>query len=452
MPFQALKAEDLIPVVADPTAGPAIPATAHQTHRIGVCRREERLGCGGPPVDQKPTTRAVGEADPPDVYRLGAVCDDHAAEANVQIEATQHAQVSGQPVDLQVPIQRCPPLAPRGLALGVELVGQVSDLLRQALRDGCQVLLVASNQRRVRLGDKIVGKVEHIGGHGDHVIISNIDMKPRPVVAGGSVCRCDELVPLSAETPGYSDAWRTAAIGRSANRCRKRRSQEVGPTAPMQAVRRRRLSTSRARSAPPLCVPATVCTAYPPSVRRPAKTGRSTTNPALCKTPLLQLLAFEDMILLRTGGLAASPPVRYTLKTAEQCLVATVPLCRCCWRGQARWLRAPGAGTGSECRRHGPPRSSSPAGLGANGRPWRRGTGVADDGAAGWSAYSTSPSFESSPDAWQSATHRPGRGIDITRRRCLGGGCGPGQKADRREIFTARPRRPSLWRGLVRGR
>jgi hypothetical protein len=48
--------------------------------------------------------------------------------------------------------------------------------------------------------------------------------------------------------------------------------------------------------------------------------------PALCKTHLLQLLGFEDMILLRTGGLAASPPVRYTLETAEQCRVSTVPL------------------------------------------------------------------------------------------------------------------------------
>jgi hypothetical protein len=34
----------------------------------------------------------------------------------------------------------------------------------------------------------------------------------------------------------------------------------------------------------------------------------------------LQLLGFEDMILLRTGGLAASPPVRYTLETAEEYL------------------------------------------------------------------------------------------------------------------------------------
>jgi hypothetical protein len=63
-----------------------------------------------------------------------------------------------------------------------------------------------------------------------------------------------------------------------------------------------------------------------PSVRGPGKPGRSTTNPAPCKTHHLQLLGFEDMILLRTGGLAASPPVRYTLETAEQCRVSTVPL------------------------------------------------------------------------------------------------------------------------------
>jgi hypothetical protein len=60
------------------------------------------------------------------------------------------------------------------------------------------------------------------------------------------------------------------------------------------------------------------------SVRRTRETRRSTTDVALCKPHLLQLLGFEDMILLRTGGLAASPPVRYTLETAEQCLAAAV--------------------------------------------------------------------------------------------------------------------------------
>ena len=127
---------------------------------------------------------------------------------------------------------------------------------------------------------------------------------------------------------------RAAAIGRSANRCRNRRSHEVGRTAPRRAVRRRRFSTIRSVGAgngspcsrPSAPSPRSCLPRVPPSVRGPGKPGRSTTNPALCKTHLLQLLGFEDMILLRTGGLAASPPVRYTLETAEQCRVSTVPL------------------------------------------------------------------------------------------------------------------------------
>jgi hypothetical protein len=126
---------------------------------------------------------------------------------------------------------------------------------------------------------------------------------------------------------------RAAAIGRSANRCRNRRSQEVGRTAP----RRADADVDSAQSdqsagqwqsmQPPLRAESrSWLPRVPPSVRGPGKPGRSTTNPALCKTHLLQLLGFEDMILLRTGGLAASPPVRYTLETAEQCRVSTVPL------------------------------------------------------------------------------------------------------------------------------
>jgi hypothetical protein len=162
--LQPVKAEDLVPVVANPTAGPAVPAAARQTHRVGVGRREERLGCGGAPVDQEPTTRTVGEAEPSDVHRLGAVCADHAAKAYVQAEAAQQAQVRGQPVNLQVPIQRPPTLAPRGLAQGVEALRHVSDLLIQALSDSRQVPLVTRNQRRVGLGNKTLGKVERTGG------------------------------------------------------------------------------------------------------------------------------------------------------------------------------------------------------------------------------------------------------------------------------------------------
>ena len=64
--------EHLVPVVADPTAGPAVPAAARQTHRVGVGRAEERFGRGGAPVDQQPTARAVGETESSDVDRLRA--------------------------------------------------------------------------------------------------------------------------------------------------------------------------------------------------------------------------------------------------------------------------------------------------------------------------------------------------------------------------------------------
>ena len=72
--FKPVRGEHLVPVVADPAAGPAIPAAAGQTHRVGVGRSEERLSRGGAPVDQQPATRAVGEAKSSDVHGLGVAC------------------------------------------------------------------------------------------------------------------------------------------------------------------------------------------------------------------------------------------------------------------------------------------------------------------------------------------------------------------------------------------
>ena len=158
--------EHLVPVVADPAAGPAVPAAAGQAHRVGVGRAEERLGRGGAPVEQQPTTRAVGEAEPSDVHGLGVVRADHVSEAQVQTEATQGAQAGGQPVDLHVPVHRLLADAAGRPARGVETVGQVGDRLLEALRDRREVPLVAGDQRRVGLGGEVVGKVEHGGSQG----------------------------------------------------------------------------------------------------------------------------------------------------------------------------------------------------------------------------------------------------------------------------------------------
>ncbi len=165
VPFKPVRGEHLVPVVADPAAGPAIPAATCQTHRVGVGRCEERLSRGGAPVDEQPTTGAVREAKPSDVHGLRVVCTDHVPEAQVQTEATQRTQASGQPVDLQVPVHRLLAPAAGRLALGIEAAGQVGDRLFEALRDGIEVPLVAGDQGRVGLRGEVVGKVKRAGQH-----------------------------------------------------------------------------------------------------------------------------------------------------------------------------------------------------------------------------------------------------------------------------------------------
>ena len=184
VPVKPVRGEDLVPVVADPAAGPAVPPAAGQAHRVGVGRTEERLRRGGAPVDQQPATRAVGKAKPPDVHRLGIVRADDAPEAQVQAEATQDAQPGGEPVHLQVPVQRRLARAAGRLAHGVEAAGQVGDRLLQALRDGREVPFVAADQRRVGLGGEAIGKVKRAGSQGIHVISS--DLRSRAAVACGT--------------------------------------------------------------------------------------------------------------------------------------------------------------------------------------------------------------------------------------------------------------------------
>lgn len=96
------------------------------------------------------------------------------SEAQVQTEAAQRAQASGQPVDLDVPVHRLPADDAGRPALGVEAFGQFGDRLLQALRDGREVLLVAGGQRWVGLGGETVGKVERAGGQRVHVSSSDL--------------------------------------------------------------------------------------------------------------------------------------------------------------------------------------------------------------------------------------------------------------------------------------
>jgi hypothetical protein len=113
------------------------------------------------------------------------------------------------------------------------------------------------------------------------------------LVVGSSVCRCDELVRLSVATLTQMRGC-AAALALS--------QQPRSGRWPAGSGHRVPAAVPRAR----------------PSVRRLRETRRSTTDPALCKPHLRQLLGFDDMIVLRTRG----PPVRYTLEMAEQCPTA----------------------------------------------------------------------------------------------------------------------------------
>ena len=145
VPLEPVRGEHLVPVVGDPAAGPAIPAAARQAHRVAVGGSEERLGRGQPPVEQQLATRAVGQAEASDVQGLAAVGADDASQDQVQAVAPQGAQAGGQPVHLQVPVQRLLPDAAGRLALGVQAGGQLGDGLLEAVGDGGEVL---SRRRR----------------------------------------------------------------------------------------------------------------------------------------------------------------------------------------------------------------------------------------------------------------------------------------------------------------
>ena len=89
---------------------------------------------------------------------------DDAAQAEVEGEAAQRAQASGQAVDLVVAVHGLLAGAAGVLALGVEAVGQVGDRLLEALGDPGEVLLVGGDQGRVGLGGEVVGQVERLVG------------------------------------------------------------------------------------------------------------------------------------------------------------------------------------------------------------------------------------------------------------------------------------------------
>lgn len=51
--FEFVSSENLVPIVAHTATSPAIPTSARQPHRVGLCCAEVRLGRRGAPVDEE---------------------------------------------------------------------------------------------------------------------------------------------------------------------------------------------------------------------------------------------------------------------------------------------------------------------------------------------------------------------------------------------------------------
>ena len=172
------------------------------------------------------------------------------------------------------------------------------------------------------------------------------------MAAGGSVCRRDELVRLSAANNLVTQMrGRAAAIRRSVNRrhnlaitgsrADSSEASSTGASAQHNQTQHNqinRLGHWQCLQPPPCAESPQLYRASDHRINGPAKPVGRRQIPHFANPYLLQLLGFEEMILLRTGGLAASPPVRYTLETAEQC------------HGEARGPRGPALACGPSSR------------------------------------------------------------------------------------------------------
>ena len=85
--------------------GPAVAASAHQSHRVAAGGGEERRGQRGAPVDEQGVTGEIGQAESADVQDL-PVLADQTSQTQVEAEASQGSNTRAELVDLHVAVDR----------------------------------------------------------------------------------------------------------------------------------------------------------------------------------------------------------------------------------------------------------------------------------------------------------------------------------------------------------
>ena len=140
-----LRGEHLVPVVADPTTHPAIATAAGSP--IGFACVAAKNGSAAGERQSSSNRRPVLFVSPAsDVHGLGVARVDDVSQAQVQAEAPQGAEATGQPADLDVALQRLLAQPARRPPRDLEAVGEFGDRMLQALRDGREVLLVLGDE------------------------------------------------------------------------------------------------------------------------------------------------------------------------------------------------------------------------------------------------------------------------------------------------------------------
>jgi hypothetical protein len=126
-------------------------------------------------------------------------------EAQVQPESLEGAQPSGEPVDLEVAVERRLADAAGAPARGIQPLREVGDRLLEALGDRCEVLLVRRDERRIGFCGQAIGQVEDTSDEGVHGLRSGLGslrragsrVHGRPVCATTGALRQGPLPPVS---------------------------------------------------------------------------------------------------------------------------------------------------------------------------------------------------------------------------------------------------------------
>ena len=171
-------AKDLVPIVHDAPARPAVPAPIRHAPWVGERGGEERLRGRGAPIHQQCGAGGVEQADASHVHALAARGREM-PDAHVQPEAAQRGELGDQAADVGVAINGLRAAPGRIAATGVQAGGERGDLVLEGVGDRGEVTVVGADQRRIGLVVQVVWKGEGGGVLAGH----RASVRPHPGLA-----------------------------------------------------------------------------------------------------------------------------------------------------------------------------------------------------------------------------------------------------------------------------